>query len=487
MRKLQITGVLLLVLHGAPAPLPAADCKMSDRVDQCVNPLNGLTVAEAPNPDQRTTAAAAAVRERLQQFVTGLGLQSSTAQTAVTDFLARFAIAAETGAIGDDDIGLGFALSRPVDLGIGDYKLQAALRDAKVYEPLRAAIPEDRRAQTLAKLEPRLDDFSDVSLSFAWGLNAKVGSNLFVGRSFDPADDEFSRIYQRIFELSSMQSSRRAAVLATQNFLDGWTDENNEHLDYDEDTLLSEFQSRLGVRDFALLMSLLREQAAAITRSDSELRALETEAGIGRFAELVNNLPQFIVTAGANIRDEVAGPDEYNVHLTFEIPLDANLNDYLEFKSSRCAVIDSYDCWQNFRRTELPTNALLSGARINLGVAYRRSDSYRISIGEGDDLLELSLAGKDGLDVVARYGAYLGFVGRDPNATRLDASLTYQKMFGDGTRNDRLVTGVSMTRQLIGGAALVVGATYANKPEFRKEAAHDLGANIGLVYRFIDG
>lgn len=519
-----IWAALSLCPRGATAACVSVEtppCNIAvHSVTDCINLAAGYSLdeqarkrADKERQDQERAQSQAAVEERLGEIVTGLGIENSTAQSAITDFVALFAAAVETGEVGEDDFALSFTLNNPLPLPVGNYKLQAVLNDATVYEPLKEAIPEEGRADRVNELEPGLGDFDDVSLTLAWGLDGEVAEGLRFGREFGRQQQLdygkiFNGLYTQLTRDTRDNSIRQVddALTEIDNAMEARrTDLHNRKKDVpqeltsllSEDLFLVKMQRIKEVVDehnlacenalFDRLIRQINAAGVAVKEFHADINRREESIKLARFAELINNQPQFLVDFTARVRDEVAGPEEYGVKVQFELPFATNWNDYLRYQNEHCDSEHSYDCWSGFAGAELAEESgATNGDRLALSAEYKRIDSYDVSIGMDADLVTLMQGAEDTMDLSATYGRYLGFLGVDPGGTRFDFTLMYQEVFGSKMRQDRIVAGATLTRRLISGAALVFGINYANKAEFRMESDSEFGANFGLVYRFTD-
>src|SRR5262245_35531519 len=96
---LYISGLFALTVLGRPAW--SEECPPALSINDCVNFHQGRALSDIEKANAARVEAEARTRERLNKFVTGLGIENSTARSAVTDFLARIAAAVESGNIGD--------------------------------------------------------------------------------------------------------------------------------------------------------------------------------------------------------------------------------------------------------------------------------------------------------------------------------------------------------------------------------------------------
>ena len=149
-------------------------CDDGDSIQQCIDRVNlrvstpGGTPAdaEASREDQETELAS----KTAGTTALGPGLSSS-----INDFIPALAGAlgftpttTEAGAAAFES-----NLRIPFGAAIQKVRLQAVLREAEIYEPLRAALPEATREERVAALSRELGDFDDVRLSLAWNHESR--------------------------------------------------------------------------------------------------------------------------------------------------------------------------------------------------------------------------------------------------------------------------------------------------------------------------
>lgn len=452
----------------------ATECKQSDLLSECLRSFMEATKKSAPDPSAATAAFGAAAekqaRKTVKESVTSLPTpgNNSSPQT-LTDFLALFGAAATTDGSGDDKK-LVVDLNNIVGLPNANYKLRAILREPTLYVPLKEALTDAGLNDEATALSDSLGDFDDTELEL------QVSPEWFgTRRELDRYRDVLSSLVGALTSEvpdSDIQLEREVLDFLSARHVTGQL--NTVTIGDLPASAQSEFKT------------LLSRYAAARIAVEGELRSRFGARRLDSFADLLNNEPQLIIRTSGRLRDRVAGPNEFVVEAKYELGF-AHLSELLEDCSSGSAEFDwrsskALDCYQKY--VSDAGEIVGSKSRVSIAAKYRFVDSYQFRrpyLSDGLTEKEAHL-----LNVEVALGRYFDIGVGAHNATRLEGALGYDEHFGAPKRQDRIVGSLTFTQRVYEGAALAVGLSYANKPEFKSDVDQELTATLGLTYRFVN-
>ncbi|HEX5717133.1 MAG TPA: hypothetical protein VF179_13295, partial [Thermoanaerobaculia bacterium] len=215
------------------------------------------------------------------------------------------------------------------------------------------------------------------------------------------------------------------------------------------------------------------------TRQAMDLQApLLLHAGIEKYDQLVDNQPQFHLTAKKTFRDPLVGSDELSVKVTYEWGLE-NLNKVKNFKDSSCKKSGwtNPSCYTEY----VAKNAL----KINQGHRFSFSGEYVEGDGETIDtgFSDLGpLVSEDASTLVLSLGWGRKLKG-GTEPIQFDLEGSYEDVSDDPQRQDRGIVRLTFTRK-VGEMSIPFGIVYANHGKFLDDEDFDarLSAHIGLKF-----
>lgn len=516
MRTLYLAWMAVLagaLAVAAPAHGQEPLCKDAESVEECFNRLR----EEMTNAGSgQAGSAGAAEAQELQRKAAGPNVSEDLAQSAIRDFLPRFAGTLLTSDPTEDLHAVDFRFNAPVGRsGRGRLTLQGGvtLHQAELYAPLVDSVPESIRAASRERLQKELEDGDDATAFVTINLESRS-----IGRDFANQQDLVDRL---AIAIADSARSRIGDPPNAINDFGAFSPKLGLPASIDPARRLDPVcmnvtvnpprprsGSRLPVSCLtpavrAELETLLTPVAQQTARMELTMGSLLSNSGFDRISELVNNQPQVNFSAEYRSRLEMVGPNEFagrarvemgfanmnglRRHCVREIMADTALHSALIQRDSanrdepvNLACLRSY--------TQLPStrSRLARSDRLWFAGEVRYRPEYDVSLPE--DSVDFTLGSGVGFGVSGGYGRYLGSADADDkDRDRIDLHVSYDFADGEDLRQSRLLAGVFYTLRISGNASGVVGLTWANKPEFVEGADRQLGANLGLSYKFNRG
>lgn len=390
------------------------------------------------------------------------------AGAALEDFLNRVRIGLTSeGADGKQALALDFTDFFGLSTDDG-YKLQAVARDPALFEALSTALPEEDRDERTKGLGA----FDDVLLSFAYSPStSRLGTNL--GASQALTDELFARFLEQDEELADLES---AAATAQDTLLGSLQDDFPAAFDAD------------GILIFAGITDTARQQKAreAVERAAvaeatrlTSLHQILTRSGFFKIADLVANQPQLVVKATGTLRDELTGPEEATLKVSYEQGF-VNMNS-LRRKLAACKPEELAACFTAYL-TARRAQVAKAQNRLTFSLDWTSQKDYDPTV----DGVSLDLPGKERLTIAAAYGRNLRVDVNGKFTSRFDLTGSWEDWSDDPLHQDRGLANLSFTQKVTNDMSLVLGAVWASKPELRGEVDKEVSARFGLTYRFLD-
>ena len=200
-----------------------------------------------------------------------------------------------------------------------------------------------------------------------------------------------------------------------------------------------------------------------------------------RFADLISNQPQVYGRVEVRSRDDLVGPDEASIKLTYEKGW-VNVNSYREFQESCGSSGDTYQCLDSYLTVDRLAT-LERGDRVAFNLEYVEKKAYNFR--PRADLPVVTADAAHSLVASASYGRYLQFGASGLPQSRLDIGLSYENVSDDETRQDRGLMNITYSQRVSDIFVLAVSAIYANRPEFRGMVDKEVSVNLGLNYKLL--
>jgi hypothetical protein len=477
-RFLWLLAITTAALPRAAQPQPPTECRLTETLARCFTRMRDSVV--------RVSSDVSETQTQVQKATVGAQVASDGLGSAIRDFLPRVAGALFTPGLASDRAALSLRANQTVRFGT--VQIGAEFPEPKLFAPLLATVPEANRPAVEERLTSRLEDQDDVIGSVSLNLE-----NRWFGRSVRPhasyvsdalllilpdftsaEQQEFDDALSEVFFVAddSLDAARagdpqcaRATRAANRRF----------------DCYRAGFRAMVNTR-FRVASAAMRARGA---RRLSALDALELNA----LAMLVNNQPQLNATVAYRYRDDLAGPDEVTGSLRFEVG-GYNVNTLRkQCPRSRGVDLDRDTPFKACARTALTNmstrlaDALGRGQRFVLEVDLNRRARYDVVL--ADEGIALADDRSLELDASLGYGQYFGRLAGGTRRPRIDAELSYEHQLEGELRNDRLVAKVAFAHPLTDQLGTVLGAIWANKPEYVGDVQRRLSATLGLTYKLV--
>ena len=387
------------------------------------------------------------------------------ASAAFENFLNRLRIGVTTE--GSDDMPA-LALDFTDFLGLSSedgYKLQAVARDPLLDEDLSKQLSQENRD----KKTKGLGSFDDVLVSFAYSPSTlRLGNNLGAHQLL--IDDLFRRL---LAQTEAPALAANEAKRARERLSDSLPDEAFSDQDLVVFDKITDPDRRREYRE-----AVERAAVAEATRISSVSKALG-DVDFFKIADLVANQPQLVIKAMRTVRDELVGPEETTLKVSYEQGF-VNMNG-LRKALAACkpeAVTACYTSYLTGRRAQLAK----AQNRLTFSLDWTRLQDYRPTI----DGVSLDRPGKDRRTVMATFGRNLRVDVNGEFTSRFDLTTSWEDWSDDPLHQDRGLASLSFTQKVTNDMSLVLGAVWASKPKFRGEVDKEVSARFGLTYRFLD-
>jgi len=251
-------------------------------------------------------------------------------------------------------------------------------------------------------------------------------------------------------------------------------------------------QKVIGAVPAPLLADYIKLTTAAITAGLESKRALSAALANANFyqaIDLMNNQPQLVATAEYASRDEVTGPDEVIVKISYETG-GPSIKKFRKYRDSNCASLGDAVTREALCLTQYLEQPSVKEALADGSLRFRFNATYvkrqRLEFALPDTTFTYLEKPVEQLTASVGVGRYFGreLVGK--KRARFDASASYEDFSDDPARQDRGLVTASVTYPIAEGFFLTVGAVYATKPEFRGDVDAELSARAGFTYKFVE-
>jgi hypothetical protein len=390
------------------------------------------------------------------------------ASAAFEDFLNRFRIGL-TSEGNDGQQALAFDFTDFFGLATEDgYKLQAVARDPVLFEALSTELSEEDRD----KRTEGLGAFDDVLVSFAYSPSTpRFGTNL--GASQILIDELFARFLAQDTELARAADAARGeqdrlAASLNRDFPEAFDDNGVLHF--------------AGITDDARQQKareVVERAAVAEATRLASLHQILTRSGFFKIADLVANQPQIVVKATGTVRDELTGPQEATLKVSYEQGF-VNMNS-LRRKLRSCKPEELTACYTSYL-TSRRAQVAKAQNRLTFSLDWTSQKDYDPTV----DGVSLDLAGKERWTLAATFGRNLRVDVNGKYTSRVDLTGSWEDWSDDPLHQDRGLANLSFTQKVTSDMSLVLGAVWASKPELRGEVDEEVSARFGLTYRFLD-
>jgi len=227
------------------------------------------------------------------------------------------------------------------------------------------------------------------------------------------------------------------------------------------------------------LAKLVAAAAEVEQKSRAKLIAANEEMGLNKVYALLGNQPQFYVSALYHERSPEIGADEFSGRLTYEWSR-MNLKKFYD-DTKECADRGSVACAAQFgdyvrqHKDEIDT-----APRFSLSVDVAQTHANDIVVPK----FEINLHSSSSRKVLGSAVFSREFLrGTGQNDARFDASLSYEDVTSDTTKDDRFIGSAIFTQKINDTFSLPIGIVFANHKQYLPKSDHELSFRFGLVYK----
>lgn len=239
-------------------------------------------------------------------------------------------------------------------------------------------------------------------------------------------------------------------------------------------------------KEIAASMVTAWEVAAASDAEQSIQRVfLLQKRGLDRFADLVNNQPQLLVTGRRLLRDPLVGASATSVSLSLEGSLH-NLSDFESGPGKDCRDNNGdwigigskgKQCLDAFTHY-VAEERMQTADRFSVGLEW--ADLSSVDVELPADAVSLHLPGTQLWAGSVGYGRYIDFIGT-PGSSRLDTRARYEYFDNDSLRGCRWIVSLVLTQKLL-GASVPFTLLYKSGGEFEIEPSDQIQVLFGLKF-----
>lgn len=359
-------------------------------------------------------------------------------------------------------------------------QIQAAVNSQpKLSDAVKEALPAEGRDDLVSGLEGKLGQLDDYTLSYTYNWNDRRH-----GRGFNHYRNRFAsltRAVSRNFERAPVDPLRSLLDLINQD----------PELRGDPDLLTQPFDQISDAKKRQALKAKVESSAELARTILDRNRQQLALAGLGSFADLVNNQPQLHFSASQRFRAPVVGGDETSIKITYEWggadlnhALAGGCNETLDTPDTSAleqqpGTLDT--CLATFGKyVKDHKSDIESGRRLSFSGEYLDIDEETVELPD-QDITGLTLAGARKVILSAGWSQSFGKAAPGRQPLRLDLVANYEDVSDDPMRQDRGTATLTITKQF-GDLAVPFGIVYANHGEFLPEVDEKLSAHIGLKF-----
>ncbi|GJM04567.1 MAG: hypothetical protein DHS20C09_05580 [marine bacterium B5-7] len=219
--------------------------------------------------------------------------------------------------------------------------------------------------------------------------------------------------------------------------------------------------------------------SASVARLEDSL----TKIGLLQAVSLIDQQPQFLVSFRHHDKDDLVGPDESAIKLTWEMGLgQGSLNDLTSSREWRNCINGGPFCVSRIgaRINELVTrNVQQTTWRLSFNAEWIDRSDHRFS--NDDPMFEYDVIGESSIKAGATFSAKT-WLDSSGEPYVFDMAAEYENNDSE-IMNDRAVMTFTGTRNLAKGLGLSLSLVWANRPEFRGEVDEDIGVKLGLNWK----
>ena len=362
-----------------------------------------------------------------------------------------------------------------------DAQFQLTLNtNSKISEDLAGALGLDLTSQ----LEKKLNDLDNIKLSFSYSfINEKYGVG--IGQHQSLFREAMSSAIQR-----EDFSKLKLDLMATQNQL--YEMDGMDQLLVSQAVTANKIDCEF-VRIYLLKRYLDNKSAASAQEESNQANALckkrqsLTERLNGTsikltseyrpylFASLIANQPQFQISGSIVSKDDLVGPDEFSIKLSYSFGAD-NLNKVRRLaEANSISFSESYLAFVN----DPKYFNVKDDGKFSLSLEYINIDDHKFSL-QDVDFLKL---GGERFEGSLGYSKTLIWEDHKPNL-KMDLSASFEEFLGDNEGKDRFVATATFTKKINSKLSIPISIQYANRSEFLSNDNDEFTGNIGFKYDF---
>lgn len=448
-------AVFFLMLLAATPLLAQERCKPGDTIKTCLDRYSRDTYVQEMTAQEE---------DAFESQPTGVDSGGTDLASNSKDFSPLMALSALLGHGTEDGTGkviydLNFLLPALANPGAMNAQLEAVVTmQPQISELIRNHLHARNRDAEVEPLKQKLGELADYTIRFSYNHTSDS-----LGRSFAQHEENYEDLCRTALDMADWAA---------------------------EDTSLKAGMDLAGLPQDKPFEEMLpseeikaRQQFSALDRElAARVSDVMSAAGLKSYHQLVDNQPQFHVTAERKLRDPLAGADEISVNVTYEGSW-RNLNRATEGCAGEWG---SEECVEKYMEyVETWEEAIEKGYRFSFSGEYVDIEGETINTGLSNLAPIVSESARK-LVLKAGWGRDFNFGDGEP--IKLDLVGSYEDISDDPKRQDRGIARLTLTRN-VGKMSIPFGIVYANHGEFLDAEGVDarLSAHIGLTFKMQDG
>lgn len=417
-------------------------------------------------------AGTSAVADAAAAKPTGNAAAVTESQSAIRDFLPRFATALAIPGLSAMPKALGMSFNTPANDPVWRLpfalKVEGVAREPFLSDALVKAIPMALRPTVKDSVTKTLAEFAD--LRFALALNLE---NRTWGRSVRSNKDTIDAI------LAGMFMRDLPALIDAQTALA--SDEIDSLKPVNGAACGDGVRARMALNCFtAVDRQKIIDAVLGISQTFNDFADLAKrrlrDTHLDRLSDLINQQRQFSVNSDATLRAALVGPNEQKIGVRYEWS-PVSLNAAREF----CHGALAFGCLTAYLAQDGIMRGLDAGHRFWFAADLSNMTGYDFALVA--DTARVVKPRSWAIEPAMGYGSYVGIADQ---RVRIDIDLRYRRSNDQSVRDDRATSSASLTQKVSDQSNAVFTITWASRPEYLGAVDKAWGANIGYSYKLSD-
>lgn len=461
---------IALALHASVASAQGLVCDPARSAQDCLRGTAATLGTPATTAGALGKAATSAVAEATAAKPTGAEASIAGSETAIKDFLPRFATALAIPGLSatPKELGLRFNIkpNDPVWHLPFTLQIEGVANEPKLSEALANNIPLKLRPTISDSTTRSLGDLADLKFTLALNLESSTW-----GRSIASNKAILASIMTNAFTLDEEKRIDALEVLATT--LAG--------APAPDPACGSGARVNMPLKCFPQAQQEAITSAVLATRQtfsdfDAHVKAKLKETHLDRLSDLVNGQPQVSISGDAKARDQRVGAKELKATVRLEwSPVSLNA------ASGYCKGALALGCLKDYLVQDGILQALDAGHRLWFTTDFSNIQAYDFALPA--DSARVTKPRSLAIEPAVGYGSYIGVADQK---VRLDWEFRFRYSDDQSVRENRVTSTLTFTQKVSDQSSGVFSIKWANKADYLGAVDKTWRANIGYSYKVSD-